>query len=133
MTRKISETYRAAEEFARRVIAALDGAVDSMVLNGSVARGEARRDSDIDVLVVSQQPEVIRKRVSAICGDFAYERGYTFFISTICYSREELMRLVELRSPFLANVVGEGKILYDNGAFAGVREQAITVGQRGSG
>lgn len=130
MTRKISEAYRAvAEEFARRVIAALDGAVDSIVLYGSVARGQARRDSDIDVLVISQQPDVIRKRVSEICSDFTYERDYSFFISTMHYSRDELLRLVQLRSPYLANVVGEGIILYDNGTFSTVCAKAIAVGR----
>ncbi len=129
MTRKISEVYRAvAEEFARRVVAALDGEVESIVLYGSVARGQARRDSDIDVLVVSQQPEVLRKQVSAICSDFTHERDYSFFISTMHYSREELLRLVQLRSPYLANVVGEGKILYDNGTFSTVCAKAPAVG-----
>jgi uncharacterized protein len=65
MRQKLNETYRnVAVEFAQRVASALGDQVDAIVLYGSVARGEAKRDSDIDILVVSPQPEVVRKQVS---------------------------------------------------------------------
>ena len=59
MREKLNVTYRSvAEEFARRVVSALGGEVHSIVLYGSVARGEAKRHSDIDLLVVSKEKEV---------------------------------------------------------------------------
>jgi predicted nucleotidyltransferase len=71
MPKKINETHKkAAVEFARRVTSALGDQVDAIVLYGSVARGEAKRDSDIGILVVSPQPEVTRKQASEICEDF---------------------------------------------------------------
>jgi predicted nucleotidyltransferase len=79
MRQKINEVYKeAAVEFARRVTLALRDQVDAIVLYGSVARGEAKRDSDIDILVVSPDSQIAREKLSEIRSDFAYERNYSF-------------------------------------------------------
>jgi predicted nucleotidyltransferase len=128
MRPKLNEVYRkAAVEFAQRVTSALGDQVDAIVLYGSVARGEARKDSDIDILVVSSQPGATRERIGEICSDFTYEHNYAFFISLVHFSREEFYRLIQLASPFIANVVNEGVILYDNGTFSRVREKAVAA------
>jgi predicted nucleotidyltransferase len=97
------------------------------VLYGSVARGEARRDSDIDILVVSPDPQRAWQRVSEICENVIYERDYALFISTVHLSGEELRWHTEVGSPFLHNVINEGVILYDDGTFSGVREKAAAA------
>ena len=125
MKPKLNEVYRkAAAEFARRVASTLGDQLDSIVLYGSVARGEAKRNSDIDILVVTLRPGVTREKISEICSDFTYENDYAFFVSLVHFGREELDRLREVRSPFIANVLSEGVILHDNGTFSGVREKA---------
>jgi predicted nucleotidyltransferase len=129
MGQKLSERYRkVAAEFARRVTAALDSEVDSVVLYGSVARGEARRDSDIDVLVISPATDKIRKKVSRIRSDFAYESDYTFYISLVYFSREEFCKLQQIGSPFIQDVVRDGVILYDRGTFSGLRGETAAAG-----
>lgn len=40
------------EEFVRRVLERYEDKIDSIILFGSVARGEAKEDSDIDILVI---------------------------------------------------------------------------------
>jgi predicted nucleotidyltransferase len=128
MRQKINEVYKeAAVEFARRVTLALRDQVDAIVLYGSVARGEAKRDSDIDILVVSPDSQIARKKLSEIRSDFAYERNYSFFISLVDYNREELYKLRQLGSPFLQNVIKEGLILYDNGTFSRVCQTGVTA------
>jgi hypothetical protein len=128
MKQQLNEIYKkAAAEFAQRVTSALGSQVDSIVLYGSVARGEAKRSSDIDILVVSPDPQSARQRVSEICEDVIYECDYTLFISTVHLSREELRWHTEVGSPFVRNVVDEGVILYDDGTFSGVREKAAAA------
>ncbi len=128
MANRVSDRYRkAAEEFSRRVVSELGDRVDAIVLYGSVARGEARKDSDIDILVVSQDPKAIRERVSEIRSDFTYERNYEFLISLIHRSRDELYRLGQMGSPLIAEAVRDGEILYDDGIFGRLRQQATRV------
>ena len=128
MPTKINQKYQqAAAEFARRVTAALDDGLDSIILYGSVARGEARRDSDIDILVVSPDPGSILGKVSEICSDFTFEHNYTFFISIIHFNHDELDWHTRVRSPFIHNVFEDGVILYDNGTFSRVRDEATAA------
>jgi len=47
---------RIAEDFAKRLKATHEGRIERIILFGSVARGDTREDSDIDVLVVTSDP-----------------------------------------------------------------------------
>ncbi|MEW6011760.1 MAG: nucleotidyltransferase domain-containing protein [Euryarchaeota archaeon] len=50
---KIQGKYReAVHEFVNRALQKYGADIDSIILFGSVARGEAREDSDIDILVI---------------------------------------------------------------------------------
>lgn len=123
MQQKLNVQYRAAaEELARRLTSALGDRIDSIVLYGSVVRGQARRDSDIDVLVIAPDIRPVRSSISEISSELMYERGYAFLISTIYLGRDEINELVQMRSPFIDEVLSEGRILYDNGTFTGVRK-----------
>jgi len=128
MGQDINAIFRnAAVEFAGKVRASLGDQIDSIVLYGSTARGEARSDSDVDILVISRDADITRGKLSEIRADFTYERSYAFFLSLAHFGREEFHRLRELGSPFLGEVVREGEVLYDNGTFSGIRAGSARV------
>ncbi|MEM0093975.1 MAG: nucleotidyltransferase domain-containing protein [Thermofilum sp.] len=95
----------------------------SVVVYGSVARGEARRDSDIDLLVVAEDlprgrferqdlfmevEESLRPLIEE-----AEKLGYTIEFSPLLKTPEEAART----TPLYLDMVEDAVILYDRGGF----------------
>jgi predicted nucleotidyltransferase len=76
-------------------------------LYGSKARGDAHRESDIDVLVVLEDCNwAIRKAVSALCFDLDLEFGV--LLSPVIYTRARLNSPLARITPFYQAVAREG-------------------------
>lgn len=105
----------------------------SVVLYGSLARKDVKRDSDIDLLVVFEDlPEERLKRQDIFMAmesdlymddevESIYERwGYYPYISPILKTREE----AEILSPLYLDMVTDARVLYDkDDFFKGVLER----------
>ena len=117
---------KAADEFARRVAAELGDAVDSVILYGSVARGEAGEESDIDLLVIAPERDAVMETVFGIADELTERSRYSNLIEEFCYGRDHFLELRSIGSPFIRNVLSEGVALYDNGTFASLRLEART-------
>lgn len=87
-------------EFAKR--ASIEG-ISNIVLFGSVARGEADRRSDIDILILGE--EGARKKVSEIALDL--EKEYDVSIQLVSERS-----LDNLESYFVDQILEEGVVLY---------------------
>ena len=85
----------------------------SIILYGSVARGTATPESDIDIMVlVDSSTEELKKYEDKLCDvstDFALEYFKVFSIIDVCY--EEFSEWKQIL-PFYRNVANEGVILY---------------------
>lgn len=108
----ISPHQRAAEAFARRARKQYGETIESIILYGSVARGEERGvDSDVDLLVVIRDA-VDKTEFEEKVRDLAYEieldRGIV--LSLVVRSANEYER--QQRSPFFRHVRRDAAILY---------------------
>jgi len=124
---KHQEKYeKALMVFRDSVVNELGDHVCSIVAYGSVARGESRDDSDIDVLVVGRGKEIFH-RVSEIGYEVDYENRFETFITPIYFTIEELEYRVKVGLPFIYEVLRGGVILYDDGTFKRIREKVFSL------
>ena len=69
-----------AENFAKTINS---DKIKLMILFGSVARGDYRPDSDIDILVVSDYHEDIWPKIDKCLGINTFERDYSFLTNVL--------------------------------------------------
>jgi len=113
------EEAQAVEEFKEKVLAALPGQVRDIILFGSKARSDGHPESDIDLLVVLENPTKEQTdTVGDIMFDILFDKGIE--LSAITFSQEEAMRQKELGTPLMRNVAEEGIIIVG---------EAIVVGE----
>ncbi len=128
---KVNELYeRTAHVLAERVAEALPESIHAVVLYGSVARGAAHRTSDIDVLLLVDRPDAARLPVAAIEEELDATNNYRTFLKSMYFSVADFRRLATTGSRFAQAILEEGKVLYDDGSFAGIRDEVLAGGQR---
>ena len=129
-------------EFLRLLREEFGDRVRSLLVFGSVARGTARPDSDVDVCVVIRELPVSRYRrhqllspvLERLRGSVAYEelirRGYTPDVAAILYTPEEFQET----KPIFLDLVEEGVLLHDDGTVRAkldqLRARMRTLGSR---
>lgn len=109
---KIYEEYRkAADEFTRRALEEYSDKIDSIILFGSVARGEAKEDSDVDILVVVKERNIEdMKEIHGITFEVSMEHSQG--ISPKIYAVNEILNRMEIGAPFIKEVLKDGVSLY---------------------
>jgi len=107
---------KAVEQLRDRLVMELEDKIESIVLYGSVAKERADEESDIDILVVTQEDEKgLYDKISRIRTRVDLENNT---LTAILYvTSAELEHYAKLGSPFVKSVSEEGVILFDRGAF----------------
>jgi hypothetical protein len=128
-----------AEEYTAAALAAIDDNLTSVILFGSVARGEAGPQSDIDLLVICRKLsrsvfrrrevlEPIRDKLQVTL-DHLWAQGWYADFSDIIRTETE----AEKTHPLYLDMTEDGMFLFDRGGFfaailARVRERLSTLG-----
>ena len=104
-------------EFVERSVKSYRKEIVRIILFGSFARGDQRKDSDIDILVVvdGDRYKMLRE-LSGIAFDLMLK--YKEYISVKTVSSTEFKKLVAMKSSFIENVMSEEVILYGRGKSA---------------
>ncbi|MFB0536803.1 MAG: nucleotidyltransferase domain-containing protein [Anaerolineae bacterium] len=144
MNQTVSTYQQIAKGFAQLLERELGEELTSVVLYGSVARGDASQDSDIDLLIVvnatsREEKKAIKKRVLDLCIDFEtsgplaalFEQGQWTNIEYQIYTREEALRT----HLFYLDMTQDAVLLFDQeGFFAAkldrVRQRMEELGTR---
>jgi DNA-binding Lrp family transcriptional regulator len=88
--------------------------VNAVVVYGSVARGEAKSESDIDILLVRDDDEIDQIHNATVNWQPGrIELRQEKIISEIHYPNSEFHDALDAGSQFLRNVLDEGIVLYD--------------------
>jgi predicted nucleotidyltransferase len=96
---------KAVNEFVKRANDAYVDRIKSITLFGSVARGTARTDSDIDLLVVVDREDFrLRRELISIAFDILMETGLDLSVKVISSSDFQARKSFS----FLRNVLEEG-------------------------
>jgi uncharacterized protein len=93
----------------RRIVQATQP--DKIILFGSRARGNARPDSDIDLLVIQDSSVPGHRRDAALYLALA---GLNAPVDLITYTPEEVRDWSAVPQAFITTAIREGKVVYEN-------------------
>ena len=103
---KLQERYKKAEdEFVKELEKDHHNEIESIILFGSVARGEARLDSDIDILIIIKKEDFkLRRLFIGKAFDTLIETGLNISAKVISHDDFQLSK----NYSFLKNVIADG-------------------------
>lgn len=113
----IDAYLRTANRFAEALKARHGERLHAVVLYGSVARGTAHAESDIDLLVITDDPDHSFDATEDIAYELDAASGFTAFVAPVEFSAQQAEAYLQWGDPFLERVLREGKVLYDDGTF----------------
>jgi len=115
---------KAINEFVEIAIKKFPG-IKAIVIFGSVARGTYNKDSDIDMLVVTNDRR-IHEDLDSLAFDMTLKYGEVFGL--IIRTPGEIKYLIKLGSPLMDAILTEGKIKYGIETFKRTCEKGIGIG-----
>ena len=103
------------QDLEKMLVNELGGEIQSLVLYGSIARGNYGPESDIDILVIIKNKESEDRAMDISYGIDCANQTVT---SLITYTEDEIRNKILIISPFIQTIIEEGRVLYDDGTWA---------------
>jgi len=97
------------DEIVRRIVQIIRP--EKVILFGSRARGEARPESDVDLLVIAKSEQPRYRRSAPLYGALS---DILVPMDILVYSPEEVQEWSGVRQAFVTTAVREGKVLYED-------------------
>ena len=95
-------------EMVRRIVEAVDP--DKIILFGSRARGDAKADSDFDLLIIAPSDQPPWKRTPPLYGALA---GMGVGKDIVWWTPEEVNQWRGVKSHFITTAMREGQVLHE--------------------
>ncbi|MBI1883921.1 MAG: nucleotidyltransferase domain-containing protein [Chlamydiae bacterium] len=97
----------ALQDFKKVLLERFRSQVSEIFLFGSKARGDSKSDSDIDVLVITQQDDwKLKDKIGRLATDILLDEGIYLSIKVLGQKHYQYMKWLE--APFIKNVLKEG-------------------------
>jgi predicted nucleotidyltransferase len=106
--RLFSMTKDLTQDIVRRIVETVQP--EKIILFGSRARGDARPDSDFDVLVINKSHEPGYRRDAAL---YLALVGLNAPVGVMMYTPEEVRDWSAVPQAFVTTAVREGKVVYE--------------------
>ena len=114
-----------ADTLVERLLDGMRGEVHSVILFGSVARGEANDRSDIDLYIISKDSSDTKQRMEAICAEVQDEFDNIAPIHRLF--TDKLMFYTEAsicRCNRTMNIINQGIVMHDDGSYREILREA---------
>ena len=97
------------QEIVRRIVR--QASPQRVILFGSRARGDARPESDLDLLVVAKDPRPRAARASEL---YSVLSDIPIAMDILVYQPDEILEWSNVPQAFVTTAVREGRLLYEN-------------------
>jgi len=106
----MNKKQKALQEFIKTAKQNHGAKIVQIILFGSLARGEATEESDIDILVITRGNRFeMQKNLSGIAVDMLLKTGE--YISAKAVSTEEYSFMKKIKTGFYRNIAKEGVVI----------------------
>jgi predicted nucleotidyltransferase len=99
---------RLMDEIIRRIVETISP--QKVILFGSQSRGDARPESDLDLLVIADSTQPRHCRSAPLYGALS---DILVPMDILVYSPEEVKEWSEVRQAFVTTAIREGRVLYE--------------------
>ena len=114
-----------ADTLVERLLDRMRNEVHSVILFGSVARGEANDRSDIDMYIISKDSSDTRRRMEAICVEVQDEFDNVAPIHRLFTDKMMFhLEATSCRCDRTMNIINQGIVLHDDGAYRDILREA---------